>query len=199
MLADIQSLLADCNPANMRVFLSVVLDTDEFKSCATMEELLCQLCKSHVDTFNTEYLEEALGRLKKKKVNRLFEAYKQERDQFMESTTVLEFQQAIASTAELAIPEGKESIKITVSKKWAKARTLKDVQTLAQMGFDDNHTSFCSFNVVPRSILITWFFPKRLKAKLQQIAVTNASVFQQQDVREVTVAGMVCIQATQLQ
>ena len=65
----------------------------------------------------------------------------------MESTTVLEFQQAIASTAELAVPEGKESVEITVSKKWAKARTLKDVQTLAQMGFDDNHTSFSSFNV----------------------------------------------------
>ena len=150
----------------MRVFLSVVLDTDEFKSCATMEELLCQLCKSHVDTFNIEYLEEALGRLKKKK---LIEAYKQKRDQFMESTTVLEFQQAIASTAELAVPEGKESVEITVSKKWAKARTLKDVQTLAQMGFDDNHTSFSSFNVVPRSILITWFFQRDLKLSCSKL------------------------------
>ena len=95
--------------------------------------------------------------------------------------------------------EGKESIEITVSKKWVRAMTLKDVQTLARMAFDDNHTSFSSFNVVPRSILITWFFPKRLTAKLQQLAMTNAFVFQQQDVRDVTVAGMVCIQATQLQ
>ena len=96
---------------------------------------------------------------KKEDVNCLVEAYKQERDQFMENTNVLKL-------------------------------------TLAQKAFDDNHTSFSSFNVV---ILITLFFPKRLTAKLQQLAVTNVAMFQQQDVREVTVAGMVCIQATQLQ
>ena len=46
---------------------------------------------------------------------------------------------------------------------------------------------------------IKQLIPKRLKAKLQQLAVTNAVMFQQQDVCEVTVAGVVCIQATQLQ
>ena len=162
------------------------------------EHLLCQLRQVDVDIFDTEYLEQALGRLKREDVNCLIEVYKQEKDQFMENTTVFDFQQSVLSTAELTV-EGKESIEITVSKKWVRAMTLKDVQTLARMAFDDNHTSFSSFNVVPRSILITWFFPKRLTAKLQQLAMTNAFVFQQQDVRDVTVAGMVCIQATQLQ
>ena len=147
---------------------------------------LYQPLQDDVDTFNTYHLEESLAQFEREDINRRVKAYKQERDQFMESTTVLEFQQAVS---ERDVPEGKDSVKITVSKKWAKAKTLKDVMILAQRAFGDNHKSLISFNVVSRreSILITWFFPKRLKTKLCELAVTNAFVFRQQDVDRVTV------------
>ena len=152
------------------------------------EECMCKLCQDSVDTFNTYHLEESLASCSfaREDINHRVKAYKQERDQFMESTTVLEFQQAVS---ERDVPEGKDSVKITVSKKWAKAKTLKDVMILAQRAFGDNYKSLISFNVVSRreSILISWFFPKRLKTKLHELAVTNAFVFRQQDVDQVTV------------
>ena len=77
-----------------------------------------------------------MAQFEREDINRRVKAYKQERDQFMESTTVLEFQQAVS---ERDVPEGKDSVKITVSKKWAKAKTLKDVMILAQRAFGDNH------------------------------------------------------------
>ena len=46
MLADIQKLLdVNCDPA---FFLGDIFETDEFKSCTTIEELLCQLRLDHV-------------------------------------------------------------------------------------------------------------------------------------------------------
>ena len=197
MIADVKKLLVDCDPTNARCFLSVFLVTDEFRDCDTMEKILVQLCREYVDRFNVEHLKESLSRFKREDVNSLIEAYEQESDQFMETTTVLEFLREVSDTAELAVRQGKASIDITVSKKLARDMTLKDVKTLAKNGFDDNHTSFINFNVVPRSIVITWFFPKRLTAKLQQLAITNSAVFCQQGVYEVTVAGKICIQATQ--
>ena len=197
MIADVKKLLVDCDPTDARCFLSVLLVTDEFSDCDTMEKILVQLCQEYVDRFNVDYLRECLSRFKREDVNSLIEAYEQESDQFMETTTVLEFLQEVSSTAELAVRQGKASIDITVARKFAREITLKGVKTLAKNWFDDNHTSFINFNVIPRSIVITWFFPKRLTAKLQQLAVTNAAVFCQQGVYEVTVAGKICIQATQ--
>ena len=189
MLTDIRKLLADSDPADARFFLGDHLDTNEFKSCGSIEELLYQLRQGYVDTFNTLYLEQVLIRFEREDVNGLVKAYKEKMDQFLKSTTVLNFQQAVVGTAEPVVPEKKEVITITVSKKWAKAKTLKDVMTLAERAFEENRATFISFNVVPKSILITWFFPKRLEAMLQRLVVTNSALFRQQDVDKVTVAG----------
>ena len=189
MLTDIRNLLANSDHADARFFLSDHLDTDEFKSCGSMEELLYQLRQRHLDTFNTHCLEQVLIRFEREDGIGRVQTYKEKMDQFLKSTTVLNFQQAVLCTAKPAVPEEKEVITITVSKKWANRKTLKDVMTLAEKGFEESHTTFISFNVIPKSILITWFFPRRLEATVRQLTVKNSSLFQEQDIEEVTVAG----------
>ena len=141
--------------------------------------------QNHVDIFNTYDLES----LENEEIKCLIEAYKRKRDAFMESTTVLEFQEAVSSTAEFAVPEEKECIKIEVSKNWAKEKKLKDVMSLAQRVFGDNYGSLISFNVVPRmeSFVVSWLFPKRLEFELQELVSTRRAVFQLEDVRKVEV------------
>ena len=144
-----------------------------------------RLHRDHVDVFNTYDLES----LDNEEIKCLIAAYKQKTDAFIESTTVLEFQQAVSSTAEFAVPEEKESIKIEVSKNWAKEKKLKDVISLAQRVFGDNYTSFIGFHVEARmgSIFIKWLFPKRLEAKLQELVLRRRAMFRQKDVRKVKV------------
>ena len=88
------------------------------------------LDRCRVDIFSTYYLEN----LENEEIKCLIAAYNQERDLFMETTSVLEFQQAVSSTAEFAVPEGKECIKIEVSRNWAKREEIKGCRVLSSEG-----------------------------------------------------------------
>ena len=194
MLLDMKDALANCDISRIQFFLNDLFDTDEFSSCDTIDKLLRQLRQSHVDTFNVYYLQQLISRFHQSDaVIESVKEYEEKREQFLEATTVREFQQAIVSKAETLPPKGMAEITIRIPAELnireTNKRTLKDMEKLARRAFQGCENSFISIKVKPGSIIITWYVPESLCEELARLACENAAVLREEGVEEVTIEG----------
>ena len=191
MLLEIANFLANCNMSKIRFFLNDLFDTDEFTTCDTIEKLLRQLRQGHVDTFNVYYLQHLIVRFHHS--DAVVKKYEKKKDEFLEATTVKEFQQAIVSRAETFPPKGMAEVAIRIPAELSVAennkRTMKDVERVAQRTFEGCADKFISIKVKPGSILITWYVPESLSEKVEQLARKNAAVLREEGVEEVSIVG----------
>ena len=194
MLVNMMDVLANCNLPKMQFFLNDLFDTDEFSSCDTVDKLLRQLRQGHVDTFNVYYLRQLIESFDQSDAAiKSIKEYEEKREQFLDATTVKDFQQAIVSKAETLPPKGMAEITIRIPAelniKESNKRTLKDVEKLARRAFAGCENSFISIKVKPGSIIITWYVPESLCEELERLARENAAVLREEGVEEVTIEG----------
>ena len=144
-----------CELSDAKLFLDISTETQNFKSCNNFDELIRRLEQDHVDTFNTAGLKGLVDYFKRDELKKIFEGYEEDKRQFLKNTTVLSFQRAVVSKAELALPSGKALLTVRISKKLASKRTLKEVD-LAMEGLEDCHKSLIQLNAKPGSIVLSW-------------------------------------------
>ena len=191
MLTIIRRVYANCDLKEIQFFLDDLLGTDEFGNCDTFDNILRQLRQNHVDTFNIYYLEKLTAHFQNDEVDKLINEYNVKKEAFLKETAVVDFHQAIMQSVGPTLPTEKAAITIKIPHSLANKRTLKDMESLAGHAFGEYHESFVCLHVKPGSIIITWFFPKRLTEELEQLAKANEAVFKQAGVEEVTLAGKV--------
>ena len=105
----------------------------------------------------------------------------------MKQTKVRSFQRAVVSRVEPVIPKVRAVVTIKIADETAYNRTLKDIEKLARKGFDDCYKFFVRLHAVVGSVIISWIFPETLSGKLEQLVRTNADIFEEAGVEEVTV------------
>ena len=191
MLIDVEEVYTECKLAKIQFFFDDLLETEEFSSCSTFEQVLRQLRKGHLDTFNIRCLEQLATHFQRDEMDKLIQLYQNQKEEFLKDTKVLEFHEAVSSRVDPVVPDERTTVTIKIPKSMAERRTLKDMEILAGKAFGDYYTSFVSFNVVPGSIIVTWFVLEKLVAELKRMAHANATVFTEAGVEEVTVAGTV--------
>ena len=191
MLTGIRLFYTNCDLAEIQFFLDDLLGTEKFSNCVTFDEILRQLRRNHVDTFNIYYLEQLTARFQRKEVDELIDEYNEAKEAFLTETVVTEFHEAITSRVGPVLPEEMATITIKIPQSLANERTLKDMERLAGRAFGDYYKSFVNLHVIPGSIVITWLFPKSLTDEVERQAQANGAVFKQHRVEEVAVAGKV--------
>lgn len=175
-----------------RFFLNDLFQTDDFSNCQDFGEILTRLRRQlYIDTFNIYFLQKLVANFKKSKLIKLVNEYEQQKEKFLEDTTVSSFQQAIVSRIPPKPPSGKVclTIKIPIDQSALCQPTLRDIKQLARKGFKENERSFVCLHAEPGSIVVSWFFPAALSDKMEQLAVKNSAVFTAAGVEEVTIGG----------
>ena len=117
----------------------------------------------------------------------VIKTYNEKKENFLQQTTVLEFQRAVVSRVEPILASGKAVVTIVISREMAYDRTLKDIEKLAMDGFEECHKEFIHLHAEPGSVIISWVFPKKNSDRMEQLAGKNATVFEHAGVLEVTV------------
>ena len=191
MLTNIRQFYVNCDLAAMQFFLDDLLETEEFMKCATFDGTLRQLRQGHMDTFNIHCLEQLAVHFQRDEVDELIDKYNEKKEAFLTETVVTEFQQAIVSRVGPVLLSGKAVITIKIPESQASKRTLKDMERLAGRAFGKFYKSLVNLHAIPGSVVITWFFSKNFTDELEKRARVNRSVFKQEEVEEVTVAGKV--------
>ena len=125
----------------------------------------------------------------KDELTELVELYEKKKDSFLKNTTVLDFQDAVASRVKPDLHIGEVVVTIKISKKMASRQTLKDIEELAMEGFEECYKSRVRLHAEVGSIIISWVFPEALSNKLEQLVCKNATIFKDAGVEEVTVGG----------
>ena len=198
MLTDLLGLLTECkcDLSKARFFLDDHFDTEKFSKCTNFDELLRQLRRGHVDTFNTYYLQQLVAYFKKDQLTERIKEYEAEKEDFLKDTTVIEFQRAVVSRVEPVKPSQMKDLTIKISKELAEDRTLKDMEKLASRAFGEYQLEFVRIHVKSGSVIISVFFPETLTGKLEHLVHKNAAVFKDAGVEEVTVGGRVVFPST---
>ena len=191
MLTRVRRVIAKCDLMEVQFFLNDLLETRKFSNCGSFDSVLHQLRENHVDTFNISYLEILATHLQKREVIKLVKGYKEKMEKFLTETTVTEFHCALTSRVGSPLPEKMAVVTVKIPESMATKRTMKDMEKLAGKAFGPYYKSLVRLNVVAGSILINWFVPKTLTEELVRLSQTNAVIFMQEGVEEVTVAGMV--------
>ena len=197
MLVQVKRLLDKCDLSEALLFLDSIIGTDVFIECDTFGKLMRQLQRDHIDVFNISNLQDLVANFDKDKLTEVIEAYNEKKESFLKLTTVLEFQRAVVSRVEPILASGMAVVTIKVPKKMARYRTLKDIEELAMDGFKECQKKFIRLHAEPGSIIISWVFPKGLSGRLDQLARSNAAVFEANGVLEVTVGGRRVFPCTQ--
>ena len=192
MLTKFRRLLAGCDISDARFFLNKLFNTDIFTSCDNIEQLLNQLCHRYVDTFNVYYLQKLATCLERDDVNQLVQQYEEKKTQFLEDTTVLDFQKAVVSKTKPHLPNGMVEVAIKIPERLATEKILTDMEVLAIEAFEDNQKSFVRLHAYPGSIVICWFVVESLCEVLQRLAQEKVAVWRQHGVDEVMV-GSQCV------
>ena len=172
----------------------------EFCDCGDSEELLDQLCQGHhIDPFNLYRLKSLLSIFESEKeaLGKVIEKYEKEKETFLESTTVSQFQRAVVEKVEPILQKGRVLVTIKILRKMKCAQlTLKDIENLALAGFEDNQTFLVRMHAKPGSIIIMWVFPEAHLCELEETVKQNAAVFKDAGVEEVTIDGRVVFPST---
>ena len=200
MLADLLDLLTEskCDLSKAQFYLNGLFGTGEFSHCNTFDALLWQLQvrQGHIDTFNIYYLKKLVARFKMENLTKCIEGYEAKLERFLTHSTILHFQRAVVSRMEPIKPERTKDLTITVSKAFAKDRTLKDMEELALRGFGDCQRFLVRIHMKPGSVIISWFFPENLSGKIEHLARENAAEFKDAGVEKLTINGKVVFPST---
>ena len=130
-------------------------------------------------------------------MGKVIEKYEREKDTFLESTTVSQFQRAVVEKVEPILQKGKVLVTIKILRKMKCTQlTLKDIESLALAGFEDSQTFLVRIHAKPGSIIIMWVFPEAHSCELEETVKQNAAVFKDAGVEEVTVGGRVVFPST---
>ena len=171
----------------------------EFIDCRDVDELIDQLCQGHhIDPFNIFRLKSLLDIFKSRKeaLIEFIEKYEKTKEEFLTTTTVSQFQQAVVERVMPMLQKGRVRVTIKILRKMNCPQTLKDIEDLALEGFKDCHKYFVRMHAEPGSVIISWVFPEALSGKLEHLARENAAVFKGAGVKEVTVGGRVVFPST---
>ena len=197
-LVQVKRHLDKCDLSEALLFLDSVIGSDVFIGCDNFGKLMRQLRRDHIDVFNISVLQQLVTCFDDDdELNDIIKRYNEEKESFLQHTTVLEFQRAVVSRVEPILTIGMASVTITISRDMASHQTLKDVEKLAMEGFEECHKKFIHLHAEPGSIIISWLFPKGLRGRLEQLARDNAAVFEDNGVLEVTVGGRRVFPCTQ--
>ena len=191
MYSEVRDVLANCDVAKAKFFLNDLLDTDEFKDCCTIDELLQQLRRNHVDTFNVYYLRQLVSLFHRDAdIIESINEYEEKQEKFLETMAVKEFQHAVVSRAQTDLPKGMAAVSIRVPKvRVGNKRTLKDIKTLASEAFEEQNKHLVKINITPGSIVITWYVPESLCDEFSQLAQKNMAVLREKGVEKVSIVG----------
>ena len=197
MLVQVKRLLVDnkCDLSDALLYLDSVIGSEDFISCDNFGKLVRQLQRSHIDVFNISIIQQLVANFDNQELTKVVEAYNEKKEEFLEQTTVIDFQRAVVSKVKPILSQGKASVTITISQ--AYDRTLRDIEKLTMEGFEECHKEFVSLHAELGSVIVSWVFPGRLCAKLEQLACRNFAVFEENGVVEVTVAGKRVFSCTQ--
>ena len=190
MMIDTRKDLADCNIGDIQFYLDDLFGVDEFRTCQTIDEVLRKLRRDRIDTFNIRYLERLVREFHQRDaIIKTIEKYEEKKEEFLRATTVKEFQQAVVSRAETVLPRGMAAVTIKIPKEYGVPRTMKDVEELAKKAFKGLHKDLVRINVIPGSIIITWYVSECLCEELVQLARENIAVLREEGVEEVSIVG----------
>ena len=195
MLSRFGSILEDCDNdlSKARKFLNRVCSR-EFSDCNNIDELLDQLCQgNHIDPFNLYRLKSLLKIIKTEKeaLSKIIVEYEEEREDFLKSTTVSQFQKAIVKKVKPILQKGKVLVTITIPEEMKCYRTLKDIEILALKGFEDSQQYLVRMHAKSGCVIISWFLPEDHSCELEKSVRKNAAVFKDAGVEEVTVGGRI--------
>ena len=147
---DARKDLTKCDVTEMQLFLADLFENDEFNKCRTIDEVLRKLLHGHVDTFNIYYLDCLIRRFHgSDAIIKSIQEYDKKKEQFLKTTTVKKFQQAVMSRAE-AVRSTKGQAEVTIKVpniSESNKRTMIDVEKLAKRAFKDHHKDFVRINV----------------------------------------------------
>ena len=191
MYSEVRDVLTNSDVAKAKFFLNDLFDTEEFTDCRTIDELLRQLRRSHVDTFNVYYLRKLVSLFHcDADIVKSINEYEEKQKKFLETTTVKEFQHAVVSKAQTDPPKGMAAISIRVPNvRESNKRTLKDIKALASKAFKGQDKHLIKINVTPGSIVITWYVPESLCDEFSRLAQENIAVLREEGVEKVSIVG----------
>ena len=145
---------AKCDVTEMRFFLADLFENNKFTECQTIDEVLRKIRRGHVDTFKVYYLECLISQFHRSDdIMKSIEEYIKKKEQFLKTTTVQEFQQAVVSRAESVYPKGMAEVTIKILNiSESNRRTMKDIEKLTKRAFKGLHKDLVRINVTPCSV-----------------------------------------------
>ena len=190
MMTDTRKDLANCDIGEVQFYLDDLFEVEEFRKYQNIDEVLRKLRRDHIDTFNIRYLERLISRFHQSDaILKTIEKYEEKKEEFLRTTTVTEFQQAVVSRAEIVTPRKMATVTIRIPEEYGIPRTMKDVEKLAKKAFKGRHKDLVRINVTPGSIIITWYITEGLCEELVQMARENIAVLREEGVEEVSIVG----------
>ena len=121
-----------------QLFLNSLFGTFEFNMAQKSKRLLERLSSNHLDTFNIDYLRKYVSIFDNEQMIKVTDEYEEEKEQFLTSAAVRDFQQAVVSKVE-SVSTGDVAVDITVPKCYATKRTLDDIVKLALLGLEGSN------------------------------------------------------------
>ena len=190
MMTETRKDLANCDIGEVQFYLDDLFEVEEFRKYQNIDEVLRKLRRDHIDTFNIRYLERLVSRFHQSDaIVKTIEKYEEKKEEFLRATAVKEFQQAVVSRAETVTPRRMATVTIRIPEECSIPRTMKDVEKLAKKAFKGRHKDFVKINVMPGSIVITWYITEGLCEELVRLARKNIGVLREGGVEEVSIVG----------
>ena len=194
MLNRFGSNLKDCDKlSDAKTLLNRVCGW-EFSDCKSIDELLDRLCQGHlIDPFNLYRLKSLLKIFESKKeaLVKAIEMYEEEKEAFLNNTTVSQFQRAIVEKVEPMLQKGKVRVTIKIPEEMKCDQTLKDIERLALRGFEKSQKYLVRMHATSGSVIISWVLPEDRSCELEESVRKNAGVFKKSGVEEVTIGGKI--------
>ena len=197
MIVKVKRHLEKCDLSEAKLFLRSVIDAKAFHGCENFGEILDQLLQDHVDVFNISILQQLVACFDNCEQTEVIEAYNEKKENFLQQTTVLEFQRAVVSRVAPIPASGKAVVTILISREMSCNQTLKDIEKLAMKGFEECHKAFIHLHAEPGSVIISWVFPERISGRLKELGRKNAHVFKNAGVEKLTVGETTVFPCTQ--
>ena len=196
MLSRFGSIVKDCDNelSEAKKSLNRLSINREFSNCENIDDLLDKLCHDYIDPFNVCRLRDLLRIFESKKeaLDRVISKYEEEKELFLRSTTVSQFQRAIVEKVEPMLQKGKVLVTIKILKKMKCTQlTLKDIENLALEGFEDSQQYLVRMHAKSGSVIISWVLPEDHSCELEKSVRKNAAVFKNSGVEEVTIGGKI--------
>ena len=135
LMTDTRQDLEDCDIEEIKFYLDDNFGVDEFRQCKNIVEVLRKLRRDHVGTFNIRDLKHLVNRFHQSEaIVKKVEEYEEKKEEFLRTTAVKEFQQAVVSKSE-TLTRGMAAVRFRIPEEYNIPRTMMDVEELAKRGF----------------------------------------------------------------